>query len=116
MPERILVVDDDPAILEVLQLVLEDEGYEVVTNDGTNINEYLEHPFDLALLDIWMRGTDGRIIARQIRAHNHPTKILLMSAHSDLAQSAKETNVDGFIAKPFELDELVEMVNNYVKS
>lgn len=116
MPERILVVDDDPAILEVIKLVLEDEGYEVTTNDGTDVGGILAESFDVALLDIWMRGTDGRIIARQIRTRNQPTKILLMSAHSDLAQSAKETNVDGFIAKPFELDELVEIVNRQIHS
>lgn len=115
MSKCVLVIDDDPAILEVIQIVLEDEGYTVCTDDGMQPAHYVGHPFDLVLLDIWMRGIDGRTIARQLKDAQHPAKVILMSAHSDAAQTVQETDVDGFIAKPFELDELVTLVNRYLQ-
>lgn len=114
MPRRILVVDDDPAILEVIKIVLEEEGYDVYTDDGHNHTQYGACPVDLILLDIWMRGVDGRTIARELSTSNHPAPVVLMSAHSDGEMSVVETGAAGFIAKPFELDELVDKVDSYL--
>jgi CheY-like chemotaxis protein len=107
---RILVIDDDPAIIEVLEIVLQDEGYEVQGDDGTTIGKSLSWQPDVILLDVWMRGVDGRQIAGRIKNQGWPSKIILMSAHSDAAKTAAETEADAFIAKPFELDELVELI------
>jgi DNA-binding response OmpR family regulator len=114
MSKRVLVVDDDPAILEVIQIVLEDEGYTVYTDDGFNRSDYRRSPVDLVLLDIWMRGIDGRMIAKQLKGAGHPAKVILMSAHGDAERAVDETGADGFMAKPFELDELVAMVAEYM--
>jgi DNA-binding response OmpR family regulator len=113
---RILVIDDDPAIVEVLQIVLEDEGYTVLTDDGTAVEASLAKKPDLLLLDIWMRGIDGRAIAYRIKRSKQPITIILMSAHSEAAKAVDETGADNFIAKPFELDELIGLVKGYLKN
>lgn len=114
MTRRVLVVDDDPAILEVIKIVLEDEGFQVYTDDGSHRHDYPRSPVDLILLDIWMNGVDGRVIAKSLHDHKHPAKVVLMSAHSDGAQAVQLTGATGFIAKPFELDELVATVSQYL--
>jgi CheY-like chemotaxis protein len=114
MSKLILVVDDDPAIVEVLQIVLEEEGYRVLTDDGTTVKAGLLQQPDLVLLDVWMRGVDGRAIAYFIKHRNQPTKVVLMSAHSEAAKAVAETGADGFLAKPFDLDEVIEGVKMWL--
>jgi DNA-binding response OmpR family regulator len=113
--KTVLVVDDDPAILEVIKIVLEEEGFVVYTDDGHSHQEYKCCPADLILLDIWMRGIDGRSIAKELKHGDHPAIVLLMSAHSDAETAVVETGADGFVAKPFELDDLVDVVKEYLK-
>lgn len=114
MPERILVVDDDPAILEVIQIVLEEEGFEVATDDGLTAERYIKESIDLTLLDIWMHGVDGREISRKFKASGSKAVVILMSAHSEGEAAVVEARADGFLAKPFELDELVEVVRRHL--
>ena len=94
--------------------MLEEEGYDEYTDDEHNHTHYGACPVDLILLDIWMRGVDGRTIARELSTSNHPAPVVLMSAHSDGEMSVVETGAAGFIAKPFELDELVDKVDSYL--
>lgn len=114
MAKRVLVVDDDPAILEVITIILAEEGYEVYVDDGSHWKDYPRSPVDLVLLDIWMHGADGRAIASELR--NHPAIVILMSAHSDGEAAVTQAGADGFIAKPFELEELVSLVNSHLHS
>ncbi len=116
MSRRVLIVDDDPAICEVCQIVLEDEGFEVYTDDGSNMADYVRSRADVILLDIWMQGIDGRTIAKQLKSQPNTGKVVLMSAHSDATPvSVRETGADDFLAKPFELDELITVVKRQVE-
>lgn len=117
-PKTICVVDDDLAILEVVELVLQDEGYQVIVNPGQNIEQMVnQHRPDLILLDVWMQGLDGRDISRHIKQNIPESRhlpIVLMSAHSDAINSVTEAQADGFLSKPFGMDELLQTVETYL--
>lgn len=117
MGKKILVADDDPAILDAIQMMLELELYEVDTtvNGETIYIMEKEYP-DLLLLDIWMSGQDGREICKFLKK-NPLTKhipIIMISASRDVKQSAKEAGADDFIAKPFEKNELLSKVAKFI--
>ncbi len=116
MPKKILVADDDPAILEVIALILEFEGYEVnTTADGDNLRQIKKELPDVILLDIWMSGVDGRDVCADLKK-NPATKdipIIMISANKDASQIAQQCGADDFIAKPFEMDELLSKVQRH---
>lgn len=113
---KILIADDDPAILEALTMMLEDAGYETETTmDGKTVQEVKERP-DLILLDIWMSGMDGRDICKHVKSKNTTKQIpiIMVSANRDAERIAKEAGADGFIAKPFDMSELLAKVSTYI--
>lgn len=119
MTKKILVADDDPAILDAIKMMLELEDYNVsVTVNGETIYKMEKDYPDLLLLDIWMSGQDGRDICKYLK-NNPLTKhipIIMISASKDIKQSAKESGADDFIAKPFEIDDLLTVVAKHVNS
>ncbi|KKQ80460.1 MAG: Response regulator receiver [Candidatus Daviesbacteria bacterium GW2011_GWA1_38_7] len=117
--KRILVVDDDLSILEVIKIILEEENYHVTTASKINTIDSLfrDNIPDLILLDIWMTGIDGREIARRLKSHakykNIP--IVVISAHNDTPKMAKEAGADGFLPKPFDIPNLVATVKKHTE-
>jgi len=120
MPEnarKVVLVDDDLDILEAIQAMLEDEGYIVVTTDrGEDVAEIsrLERP-NLIVLDMLLAGKDGREIAKQLKSQESTRHIpiLMLSAHPRAAREAQDFAINGFLAKPFEMDELLAKVAQY---
>jgi CheY-like chemotaxis protein len=116
MSKKILVADDDPAILDAIKMILEFEGYEVeTTTDGEIIYKMQKEFPSLLLLDIWMSGKDGREICRFLKKDPLKKKIpiIMISASRDVMQSAKEAGADDFIEKPFEIEDLLLKVKKY---
>ena len=116
--KKIMVADDDPAILEALTMMLEDAGYEVITTvDGETIYKMEKEFPDLLLLDIWMSGMDGRDICRHLKKQEltKDIPIIMISANKDTEQMAKESGADDFITKPFEMKKLLSLVESHVK-
>lgn len=115
--KRILVVDDNPAILDALNIMLEEEGYDVETTEDGAAAKNMTQPFpDLLLLDIWMAGMDGRDICKHLKSgvatKNIP--VIMVSATKNIEQIAKDSGADGFIAKPFQMEHLLAKVADYV--
>jgi DNA-binding response OmpR family regulator len=113
--QRILAVDDDKDILEVLQLILEDSGYEVETlADGHLLFDRIKkHQPDLIILDIMLGNMDGRELCRSVKANTetHDIPVILLSASHAITNSFKQNgNPDDFIAKPFDIDVLIQRV------
>ena len=111
--KKILVADDDPAILESVKMMLELEGYDVLTTtDGKTVYKVEDEVPDLLLLDIWMAGYDGRDICKYIKKNpsTRDIPVIMISASRDVKHSAVESGADDFIAKPFEMDVLLEAV------
>ena len=115
--KKVLVADDDPAILDVMRMMLEFEGYEVSTTaNGATILQMDSGFPDLLLLDIWMSGTDGRELCRKLKLNEKTKKIpvVLVSASKDIEHSAREAGADDFIAKPFEMNELLQKIEKNI--
>ncbi len=111
--KKILIADDDPAILEVLTIFLEEVGYEVeTTQDGHTLQAFAHGYPDLLLLDIWMSGVNGRDLCRALKSQEQTRNlpILLISANRDMERIARDAGADDFIAKPFDLDKLLNKI------
>jgi len=109
-PNRILIVDDDPALLELLERYLGEQGFAVAgVADGDAMDRYLaESPVDLIILDLMLPGEDGLSIAKRLRASG-TTPILMLSARGDDVDRivGLEVGADDYLAKPFNPRELL---------
>ena len=112
---RILAVDDDKDILDVLQLILEDSGYDVETlSDGKYLFERIKtHAPDLILLDIMLGNLDGRELCKDVKlsVDTKQIPVILVSASHNV-DGVKDVNgcPDAFVAKPFDIYELLETI------
>lgn len=112
---RILAVDDNEDILEILKLILEDYGYEVKTiTDGSLLfDEIKAHKPDLILLDIMLGNMDGRELCKAVKSNKETQDIpiILVSASHNLSDRfmLASANID-FLAKPFDMMELLDKV------
>ncbi|SDP18133.1 two-component system, OmpR family, phosphate regulon response regulator PhoB [Mucilaginibacter sp. OK268] len=118
---RILAVDDDSDILEVLQYILEDSGYEVITlADGHYLFDKIkESQPDLILLDIMLGNLDGRDLCKSVksRIETHDIPVILISASHEVSKTLNQIGApDDFIAKPFDIDVLLRSINRQLDS
>ncbi|WP_257458549.1 response regulator [Archangium lipolyticum] len=109
-----LVVDDDPDILEALSEILEAEGFEIRrARNGKEALERLEpDPPQLILLDLMMPVMDGWEFAQRMRQKPNVANIplIVLSADRNVGSKATDIGAVGHLAKPFELNDLLEMV------
>jgi DNA-binding response OmpR family regulator len=115
--KKIMVIDDDPGILEAIKAILESENYAVLATDRMDQVMELKNGElpDLILLDLLLSGKDGREIAKALRG-SEKTKnipIVMLSAHPSAEDASKEGGADEFLAKPFDMDELLKVVKKY---
>ncbi|EFU61476.1 MULTISPECIES: MtrAB system response regulator MtrA [Actinomycetaceae] len=113
MSSRILVVDDDLALAEMIGIVLQNEGFRVVfCGDGSQaLAQFQEHHPDLVLLDVMLPGMDGFDVCRAIR-HVSDVPIVMLTARSDTSDvvTGLEAGADDYVPKPFKPKELVARV------
>jgi DNA-binding response OmpR family regulator len=115
--EHVLVVDDDPDIVEVMTLTLEMAGYRVTqASNGLRALRALELELpQLILLDMRMPVMDGWTFARELHAlHGQRVPIVVITAAEDARLRALEVGADGFLGKPFEVDELLATVERLI--
>jgi two-component system chemotaxis response regulator CheY len=114
---RILLLDDDETIREVVEMALSVKGYEVLTapNGALALDLIRRHPPSLILLDMRMPVMDGWEFARRYREMSGPqAPIIVLTAAVDPADRAQQIEADGFLAKPFSLKELRSLVDRYL--
>lgn len=113
MPPKILVVDDDPAINEMLTIVLEAEGFETkpVTDGAAAIPAFHDYNPDIILLDLMLPGMSGVDICREIRKVSS-IPIVMLTAKTDTVDVVLglESGADDYITKPFKPKELVARI------
>lgn len=116
--KKILVADDDQSILDVMKITLEDiGGYEVLTTtDGESVLELGELP-DLILLDLWMSGIDGREICKSLKEDQRTRHlpVIIFSANRDVKEISESAGANDYIAKPFQIDDLLKKVKVNLK-
>ena len=111
----ILVVDDDESIVETVRAILESEGYSVVTAaNGREALQLLDQvtPF-LMLLDMRMPVLDGWGVAAALRGSKHRFPVVVMTAAENARRWAEEIKADDHIAKPFDLNDLLDCVQKH---
>jgi len=110
---KVLVVDDDQALAEMLGIVLRGEGYDpsFVTDGDAALGAFRRERPDLVLLDLMLPGTDGIEVCRQIRAESG-VPIVMLTARSDTVEivTGLESGADDYVVKPFKPRELVARV------
>jgi len=117
--KKILVVDDDPDILDALRFMLEDSGYEVKTSEKGEYAENLHDTNgglpDVIILDVLLSGKDGRLICQKLKSQEETQRIpiIMISAHPNAKQSVSAVGADDFMAKPFDMDELLATIAKY---
>jgi two-component system OmpR family response regulator len=111
---RILVVDDEPRIVEVVSAYLVREGHEVATaSDGESaLVLALESAPDLVVLDVMLPGRSGFDVLRELRASGSPAAVVMLTARDDVIDrvAGLEIGADDYVTKPFEPRELVARV------
>lgn len=115
---KLLVVDDDSGIGEMLQTLLEFYGFEVVVTEEPDKTEALieDNGIDMILLDKLISGVDGTDVCARLRRHEKfkHIPVLMMSALHDAGAKCKGAGANDFIAKPFEMDELVSKIRKLI--
>lgn len=111
---RILVVEDEPRMAELLRQGLTEEGHAVVVSlDGREGLSFAENePFDLLLLDVMLPGADGFSIVRRLRSRRNQTPILMLTARDAMGDIVEGLNLgaDDYLTKPFSFEELFARV------
>ena len=115
---KILIVDDNADVLHVMQLLLGSRGFEVATTTKGEetydfVNSFQPH---LIFLDIHLSGMDGRNISRELKTADETKHIpvILFSANIIKGSTLQESLADEFIAKPFDIHELLLKVNKLI--
>ncbi|GAA5096003.1 hypothetical protein GCM10023210_29340 [Chryseobacterium ginsengisoli] len=117
---QILVLDDSPAIVDSIEMMMELEGLTVSKfYKGSDMLNALnpEAKPDVILMDMWLSGEDGRDICRTIRADEslRDIPVVIMSASRGLEQSALDAGANDFIAKPFDMEDMISRMRSYIK-
>ena len=112
---KILVVDDDPRLRDLLRRYLGENGFQVfVSENGSAMNRlWVREHFDALVLDLMMPGEDGLQILRRIRAANDQTPVIMLTARGEDVDRivGLELGADDYIAKPFNPRELLARIH-----
>ena len=122
MAKKILIIEDDKDIRETITYALEEHGFEVIASEDAKILKSLGSiKPDLILLDNWLTewksDASGQQLSKELKT-NPDTKhipVIIVSAVNNIQQIAEEGLADSYLKKPFDLMELVEKVNSFIK-
>ncbi len=116
--KSILVIDDDAGILTAISYILDEAKYEyIISPDPSIINKISGEEVGLILTDLLIPGNGGESIVKKLKL-NKETKnipVVILSAHPDAKNISNESGADGFLAKPFEMEELLKLIDKYIK-
>jgi two-component system phosphate regulon response regulator PhoB len=122
MPKKILVIEDDKDIRDTITYALQAEGYEVISSENAKILKTINDiKPDLLLLDNWLTDwksdANGQQLSRELKTNTATSHIpiLIISAVSNIKEIAEAGLADGYLKKPFELDELSALVEKFIK-
>ena len=112
--QKILIIDDDPDVITVLQLLLKRKGYEVATacNEREAYGQVDVFKPQLIVMDVLLSGTDGRTICKKLKSQEESKHIpiIMFSAHPSAQKNMEDFGADDFIPKPFESTKILERI------
>jgi CheY-like chemotaxis protein len=114
MNKRVLILDDDPDILQICSIVLKKKGFDVSTLNTSNqvVDQVRTYQPDVILMDNWIPGPGGIEATRALKLspETHDIPVIFFSANSNVTQLAREAQADYFLQKPFDITELETIV------
>ena len=116
--KTILVIDDDLGIRTAMAYMLEDAGYSVITSEDSAILDNLkEESVHLIIIDLLLSGKNGSNIVKKLKNQTSTNKIpiIMLSAHPSAEQQSKDSGADGFLAKPFNIEDLLKIIKTHIK-
>lgn len=121
MKQRILVVDDEPQIREMLSLYFSRHGYEVTTaeNSAETLRATAAQEFDVVVLDIGLADEDGLKLLANLKSRHPGQRVIMLTGMGfveDLLEEAHKQGADGYVSKVLPLDELLLAVQRIIKS
>jgi two-component system cell cycle response regulator DivK len=114
MNKRVMILDDDPDILQICSIVLKKKGFDVSTLNTSNqvVDQVRNYQPDVILMDNWIPGPGGIEATRALKLspETHDIPVIFFSANSNVTQLAREAQADYFLQKPFDITELEAIV------
>jgi DNA-binding response OmpR family regulator len=118
MPKKVLCVDDDPAITELLSMLLQTQGFEVFTsNSGEDgIKKIRDKSLHIVILDLMMPGVDGWQVCKTVREFSNVPIIILSALNDpDMIARALDAGADDYLVKPISSNVLVAHINRLIR-
>ncbi|HEX3384882.1 MAG TPA: response regulator [Mucilaginibacter sp.] len=113
MEKKILIIENDADIRDIITYVLEDEGFSVASiASPESLDAVVHHQPDLVLIDEWVSGHPGHRLCQRIKQFHRlmHVPVIILSTAIDIEKIALECQADGYLPKPFDLTTLVETV------
>jgi len=116
--KKVFVFDDNPDILELCTIILEDAGYEIKTSVTSNdiIGQVSAYMPDIIFMDNWLPDVGGIDATRALKADDNLKNIpvIYFSANNDVKALAEQAGADDYLSKPFDIQELERIVGKYI--
>ena len=114
--KKILIVDDDKDILHMVKYILTSHGFDVQTHaTGLNVPDVVMHYHpNLILLDIRLPGKLGTEVCKELKQIHSDVPVILFSAHAEQGKAFALCDADGFIQKPFDINNLLNVINLHI--
>lgn len=116
--KRVFVFDDNAEILELCTIILEDAGYDIRTSSTSNdiIEQVLAYIPDIIFMDNWLPDIGGIDATRALKGHEtlKSIPVIYFSANNDVKTLAKEAGADGYLSKPFDIQELEDIIKKHL--
>lgn len=117
MKQPILIIDDESAIRELLTIILSEENYDVVTFDQfKTINEIIEVEACLIILDAKMPRISGIELSHTLKSHPRTCQVPILALSASNPKELEGMQCDAFLPKPFNVEDLLELVRNLCRS
>lgn len=116
MNKRIIVIEDNKEILDLIEEILTEEGYHVMAfSHYESVDDLMDFAPQLILLDIRLTDGYGHLLCEDLKANPKTKKIpvILVSAADNLEKIARDSHADNFLAKPFSVEDLIKIVKQY---
>ena len=120
--KKILVIEDDKDIRDTIVYILQEENYEVIASEDSKILKSInDHKPNLILLDNWLTDwksdANGQQLSKGLKSDPATSHIpvIIISAVSNIKEIAEAGLADGYLRKPFDLNELIEIVKHHLK-
>lgn len=116
--KRVFVFDDNTDILELCTIILEDAGYDIKTSSTSNniIDQVSAYIPDIVFMDNWLPDVGGIDATKELKAHEtlKSIPVIYFSANNDVKALAEQAGADGYLSKPFDIQELENIIAKYL--